>query len=169
VITPGGYVVVTDTGNKRLVVYDNNGKFISQLGGEGDQLGQFNEPVGIAMDTAGNIYVADAWNKRVQVLAIDAQGNLTAKSSWPVDGWDGESDLKKPGIAVSGGHIFVPDPLKFTVLEFDPQGTLLRTYDLAQAVKPVKGVLTGIASDGAGGLWVSDSANHVIYHLLPGK
>jgi hypothetical protein len=169
VVTPDGYLIVADTGNKRLVVYDQDGKFVSQLGGEGDQLGQFNEPVGIAMDSAGNIFVADAWNKRVQVLAIDAQGNLSAKSSWPVSGWEGDSEWNKPWIAVSGGHIFVTDPLKYAVLEFDPQGKLLQTYDFSALGQPGSGILTGIAADSRGGLWVSDTANHLIYHLSPGN
>ena len=57
-----GHVVVADTGNKRIVVYDLEGNFISQFGGEGTAAGQFDEPVGLAFDSQGNLYVADTWN-----------------------------------------------------------------------------------------------------------
>ena len=33
--------------------------------------GQFNSPVGVAVDSASHIYVADAGNKRVQKFAAD--------------------------------------------------------------------------------------------------
>ena len=39
--------------------------------GDGD--GQFNEPVGLAVDANGNIYAADTWNKRIQVFDPDGK------------------------------------------------------------------------------------------------
>jgi DNA-binding beta-propeller fold protein YncE len=40
--------------------------FTFQWGAAGPGQGQFNQPVGIAFDTLGNVYVADAGNNRVQ-------------------------------------------------------------------------------------------------------
>ena len=42
-----GRVFVADTGNKRILVYDADGNFISQIGNEGVAAGQFEEPVGL--------------------------------------------------------------------------------------------------------------------------
>ncbi len=44
-----GRVFVTDTGNKRIVVFDQDGNFITQFGSVGLNLGEFDEPVGIAV------------------------------------------------------------------------------------------------------------------------
>ncbi len=41
-----------------------------ELGGD---LAQFNQPIDVAVDNDGNIYVADSGNKRIQVLYISAQ------------------------------------------------------------------------------------------------
>ena len=46
--------------------YDKDGKFLAQFGSVGTDEGRFNEPVGLAIDPSGNIYVADTWNQRIQ-------------------------------------------------------------------------------------------------------
>jgi DNA-binding beta-propeller fold protein YncE len=63
-----GQVFVTDTGNKRVVVFDSDGNYITKFGSTGLGPGQFDEPVGIAVDEAGQVFVADTWNQRIQVF-----------------------------------------------------------------------------------------------------
>ncbi|HET7375410.1 MAG TPA: hypothetical protein VFK30_01805, partial [Anaerolineae bacterium] len=58
-IDPQQRVVVADTGNKRIQIFDANGNFITAFGGAGLQPGSFDEPVGVAVDANGNIIVAD--------------------------------------------------------------------------------------------------------------
>ena len=55
---------MSDTGNKRVQIFDSEGNFLNQIGGGGAGNGQFSEPVGIDLDRNGNLYVADVWNKR---------------------------------------------------------------------------------------------------------
>lgn len=45
-----GWLYVTDTGNKRVVVFDEDGNFITEFGSAGLLEGQFDEPVGVAVD-----------------------------------------------------------------------------------------------------------------------
>ena len=66
---------VMDTGNKRVVIFDPDGNFITQFGTAGFEPGQFDEPVGIALDADGNVYITDTWNQRVQVMAPSQQRN----------------------------------------------------------------------------------------------
>ena len=58
-----GRVYVTDTGNKRVVVFDADGNFITEFGSAGLDAGQFDEPVGITVDKNGTVYVVNTWNE----------------------------------------------------------------------------------------------------------
>jgi len=117
-----GRLLVTDTGNKRVQVFDRNGNFIAQFGGAGDGDGQFNEPVGIAVDANGNIYVADTWNRRIQVFDPDYR----YLRSWKVSAWDeARMDMAtlqaidhKPYLAISGNTLFVTSPRTAQVLAY---------------------------------------------------
>jgi hypothetical protein len=55
-------------GNARVAKFDKDGHFIASWGQRGSEPGQFNSLRGIALDAQGNVYVADAGNKRIQVF-----------------------------------------------------------------------------------------------------
>jgi hypothetical protein len=59
--------------NSRVAKYDRNGNWIKSFGGRGDKPGEFNTPHSIATDRAGNIYVADRYNRRIQVFDSEGQ------------------------------------------------------------------------------------------------
>ncbi|MCZ7671548.1 MAG: NHL repeat-containing protein [Chloroflexi bacterium] len=61
-------LAVTDTGNHRIQLMDREGNFLSSVGSQGSQPGQFNEPVGLDTGPGGNVFMADTWNGRVQEL-----------------------------------------------------------------------------------------------------
>ncbi|HEY7290845.1 MAG TPA: peptidyl-alpha-hydroxyglycine alpha-amidating lyase family protein [Vicinamibacterales bacterium] len=65
------------TGNARVAKFDKDGHFIKSWGSRGAEPGQFNEIRGIVIDAQGNLYVADAGNKRIQVF--DGDGNVKAE------------------------------------------------------------------------------------------
>ena len=48
--------------------------FLLKWGSEGSGEGQFNRPSGMTVDTAGNFYVADTFNNRIQ--KFDSAGNF---------------------------------------------------------------------------------------------
>ena len=124
VIDGEGRLLVTDTGNKRVQVFDREGNFLTQFGAAGKGDGQFDEPVGMAMDTAGNIYVADTWNKRIQVWSKD----FVWQRSFPVPTWEKmlPEDLQavdhKPYLAVGGETLYVSSPRSGEVLGFTLSG-----------------------------------------------
>jgi tripartite motif-containing protein 71 len=65
-VTPdGARTYVSDTAN-RITVYDPSGVQLSQFGGTGSKLGKLNAPAQMALDAAGDLWVADRGNNRVQ-------------------------------------------------------------------------------------------------------
>ena len=168
-----GRLYVMDTGNKRVVVFDANGTFITQFGSAGIEKGQFDEPVGIAIDAQNNVYITDTWNQRVQVFAPGADGkSYTPERSWDISGWAGQSVENKPFIAVSPatGDVFVTDPEKPRVLEFDPQGTLVRGWGDYSTGPDGFGLASGVAVAPDGTVWISDGGNNVLLQFqMPQK
>lgn len=72
---PAGNAYISDGYiNSRIAKVDKNGDWIKSWGERGDQPGFFNTPHSIAADAQGNIYVADRFNRRIQVF--DGEGKL---------------------------------------------------------------------------------------------
>lgn len=167
-----GRVYVTDTGNKRIAVFDKDGNFITQFGSAGFEPGQFDEPVGIAIDRNGTVYVADTWNQRIQTFSpVESDGNLVfvPEKQWDVFGWFGQSLDNKPFITVNDDlHVFITDPEGYRVIEFDPDGEIVRVWGDYGDGPSSFGIASGIAVDPEGHVWVSDSAfNRMMRFTLP--
>jgi uncharacterized protein (TIGR03663 family) len=120
-IDKNGRLLVTDTGNKRVQVFDTEGTFFAQFGKGGAGDGEFNEPVGLEVDDAGNIYVVDTWNKRIQVF----DQNYRYVRQIPVEVWQNmnQSELQnidhKPYIARKGNNLYVSSPKTKQILALD--------------------------------------------------
>ncbi len=154
-VSPEGLVFVTDTGNKRVVAYDQEGHYLSQTGGAGSGPGQFDEPVGLALDADGNLWVADQWNRRVQSFTVAADGTLAWKSAWPVQAWKTFGEAHKPFLCVSGGYVFISDPEEGAVQQYTLAGELRHSYDFDATGYLNPGITNGIAAAAGGSLWVS--------------
>jgi DNA-binding beta-propeller fold protein YncE len=64
-------VFVTDTGNRKVVVFSASGQILQSWGVTGTGPGQLLAPGAIAVDAAGIVYVADLANLRVQKFLLD--------------------------------------------------------------------------------------------------
>jgi NHL repeat len=77
VVAPNGDIYVADghgTGtNDRIVKFSKDGKFITAWGKHGKAAGEFDTPHGIALDSAGRVYVADRANNRIQIFEPDGK------------------------------------------------------------------------------------------------
>ncbi len=72
-VGPNGDLVVSDTMNARVQVFDKNGIFVITFGKFGDGAGMFARPKGIAVDSEGHIYVADAAFNNIQIFNEDGE------------------------------------------------------------------------------------------------
>ncbi|HFC12269.1 MAG TPA: hypothetical protein ENJ56_05440, partial [Anaerolineae bacterium] len=159
-----GKLFITDTGNHRLQVLDTDGNYVGQVGSPGFALGEFNEPVSLALDSNGTIYVAEAWARRIQALSND----LTPLSEWEIDAWDGNSLDNKPYLTTdSNNRIYATDPEGSRVLMFNTIGEYLGKFgrfgtDLSQFDLP-----TGITTDSNNNLYIADTNNNRILKFAP--
>ena len=83
-VTTGPYneVVVSDSNNHCLKVFDSSGNFLRKIGSEGSGDGQLKFPRGVCTDYDGNIIVADRNNDRVSQFSMNGtfiQHLLTSK------------------------------------------------------------------------------------------
>ncbi len=161
-----GRVFVADTGNKRIVIYDGNGKYLGEFGSGGMGPGQLDEPVDLAIGSNGLVYVTDTWNQRVQVFQSQGSGlSYVSVAEWPVEGWYGNSLENKPFITVDAqGNVSVTDPEQCRVIEFSSSGKAEKVWE--GCGQGAFGQPSGIASDGSGGLWVSDAQTGRLVHFV---
>jgi DNA-binding beta-propeller fold protein YncE len=163
-------VFVADTGNKRIVVFDEEGNYITEFGSAGLDPGQFDEPVGVAVAPSGTVYVADTWNQRIQAFLPNEDGTIYFPTlQWDVSAWFGQSLDNKPFIAVGADeHVFITDPEGYRVIEFTETGEFVRTWGAFGVGPEELGLASGIAIDPLGFVWVSDSGNNrILRYTLP--
>jgi len=51
-------------------IFDDQGRFLSSFGSQGQEKGKFWMPSGVFIDEENHIYVADSYNARVQVFQL---------------------------------------------------------------------------------------------------
>ncbi len=115
----GRELFITSNNTHQVVVFSNKGEFLRAWGGEGEEDGQFIYPATIDIDAAGNVYVVDVINARVQ--KFDAAGNhlLTIGKL----GGKAGNFYRPKGVAVDDvGNIYVSDSFLGVVQVFNPDG-----------------------------------------------
>jgi DNA-binding beta-propeller fold protein YncE len=66
-------IYVLDGVNSQVKVFDENGAFLFSFGSRGNAKGQFESPLGLAIESTGRVFVADTGNRRIQVFAPDGK------------------------------------------------------------------------------------------------
>ena len=129
---PGSVVAVDSAGNvyvndyfNQLQKLDGNGNLLAKWGTKGSAAGFFNNPLGVALDSSTNIYVADSGNKRVQ--KFDSSGNFLA--AWGSYG-SGAGQFTDPSdVTVNrSGDVYVSDSGNHCIQKFDSSGNLLAKW-----------------------------------------
>ncbi|XP_037049181.1 RING finger protein nhl-1 isoform X3 [Bradysia coprophila] len=156
---PDNSIVVADSSNHRVQVFDSNGIFVKEFGQYGNGEGEFDCLAGVTVNRIGQFIIADRYNHRIQVLdpsgrflrAFGSQGTADGKFNYP---WGVTTDAL--------GFIYVSDKENHRVQVFQSDGTFVGKFgtsgkDEGQLEHPHY-----IAVSNTNRVIVSDSNNHRI-------
>ncbi|KAH7645786.1 hypothetical protein HUG17_1324 [Dermatophagoides farinae] len=156
---PDNGIVVADSSNHRIQVFDSTGRFQFEFGSYGSGEGEFDCLAGVTVNRIGHFIVSDRYNHRVQVF--DASGRFLRAF-----GNEGRSDGKFSypwGIATDAlGFIYVCDKENHRIQVFQSDGTFVGKFG---SIGSRAGMLEHphyIAVSNTNRIIVSDSNNHRI-------
>ena len=185
-----GNLLIADAYNDRIRKVDPSGIITTVAGnsasgfsGDGGPAAnaRFDFPQGVAVDGAGNLFIADSQNQRIR--KVDPSGIITTVAGGGVGtrGFTGDAGpatsarLWSPGgVAVDGaGNLFIADSNGQRVRKVDASGTITTVAgagsgrpgfvgDGGPATEATLQFPRGLAVDGAGNLFIADTQNHRI-------
>ena len=139
---------------------------------------RFAAPEGLAMDAAGNFYVADAANHRIRkISAAGVVTTLAGSTAGYKDATGAAAQFNEPqGVAVDhGGNVYVADTGNETIRKITPAGVVTTLAGLAGGIGSNDGAGSaarftdpaGVAVDAAGNVYVADNGNGLIRKITP--
>ena len=181
-----GNVYVADTYNNTIRKITPVGA-VTTLAGAAGQPGQtdgtgsiarFNSPLGIATDSAGNVYVADSINhtiRKITPAGVVSTFAGAASSSGSSDGSSLSARFFQPsGIATdSSDNVYVADTFNHMIRKITPSGVVTTVAGTAGQPGPNDGTRTvarfyyprSMAVDSSGNVFVADEPSHTIRRI----
>ncbi len=186
--TADGTLGIADTGNATVRRVSTAGA-VSTLAGSASARGSadgsgpaasFSSPIGVAQDSAGTYYVADAMNHTIR--RVTSAGAVTtyagfAGATGSADGTAATARFNHPsGVALdAAGNVFVADSYNNTIRRITSAGVVTTLAGLPGVAGSTDGAgaqalfnnPTGLAIDGQGNLYVADTGNSTIRRITP--
>lgn len=181
-----GNLYIADTGNNVIRKVDTNGIIWTVVGngssgysGDGGQATNANlsSPSSVAVDGMGDLYIADSGNNVVRM--VDINGDISTVAGNGSGGYSGDggpstnATLSTPSsIALDGnGNLYIADTGNSVIRIVDLDGTISTvvgngsngyTGDGTNALSAELNNPEGVAVDGSGNIYVSDTGNNVV-------
>ena len=133
--------------------------FVTKWGSSGTANGQFLGPIGVAVDSSGNVYVTDSHNNRIQ--KFDSNGTFITKwgSNGSADGQFGNQSY----IALdSSDNVYVADYYNHRIQKFDSNGTFITKWGSPGSEDGQFNSPGGIVVDSSDNVYVVEHGNHRI-------
>ncbi|RWS12585.1 nhl repeat-containing protein-like protein, partial [Dinothrombium tinctorium] len=158
-VGPENSIVVADSSNHRVQVFDTTGRFSFEFGSYGSAEGEFDCLAGVVVNRIGQFIVSDRYNHRIQVFdpsgrflrAFGSEGRGDGKFNYP---WGVTTD--------SLGFIYICDKENHRIQVFQSDGTFVGKFG---SIGSRAGLLEHphyIAVSNTNRVVVSDTNNHRI-------
>ncbi|MGF6352999.1 sugar lactone lactonase YvrE, partial [Paenibacillus sp. 4624] len=184
-----GNVYIADYGNQRIRKVDPTGE-ISTLAGNGISgysgdggaatLAQLNSPTGVAVDSSGNVYIADSGNNGIR--KVDKEGKISTFAGTGTAGYSGDGGAATSakfffpiGVTVdSSGNVYIADYGNQRIRKVDPAGKISTLAGTGTAGYTGDGVAAtsaqlnyprGVAVDSIENVYVADYSNYMVRKL----
>uniref|UniRef100_Q01U05 NHL repeat containing protein n=1 Tax=Solibacter usitatus (strain Ellin6076) TaxID=234267 RepID=Q01U05_SOLUE len=183
-VDSAGNLYIADTQNHRVrkvsggVMSTVAGSGTSGFAGDGGAAtsAQLNAPFSVALDAAGNLYIAEFSNNRIRKVATN--GNISTLAGTGVSGYSGDggpatsAQLNGPqAVAVDGsGNVYVADTANNRVRKIGPTGLITTVAgngiggfsgDGGPATSAQVGNPNGLALDSVGNVFITDGSARV--------
>jgi uncharacterized protein (TIGR03437 family) len=189
-----GNIYIADQNNNRIRKVDLNGNITTVAGNGNTQFNGDGGPAtsatvyiaanhnGLAVDAAGNLYIADDGHHRIR--KVNANGIITTVAGTGAQGFSGDggpatsAQLYRPsGVAVDhAGNLYIADMLNRRIRKVDTSGiitTLAGTGEFgssgdgAQAVNATLETPVDVTVDAAGNVYVADQDTNTVRKISP--